>query len=157
MYSKVTYGIPIRGSKPLTTQQVNEFLAEPRNCILGTTNQDGSSQLTPVGFLWDGTAFYIIADKQRHWVKRNLQRDPRMSLVVDQGDEYRAVVAKGKAEIQDQAIGEMTKQILVKYFGEETGAAYFDELEERENPNRILVVLKPDQIQSWARDDGEEN
>ena len=51
MYSKVTYGIPIRGSKPLTTQQVNEFLAEPRNCILGTTNQDGSSQLTPVGFL----------------------------------------------------------------------------------------------------------
>ena len=153
MYSKVTYGVPLRGSKPLTAVEMNEFLAEPRNCIRGTTNKDGSSQLTPVGFLWDGTAFYIIADKERYWVKKNLRRDPRMSLVVDQGDEYRAVIAKGKAEIRDAAVAEMTKRILVKYFGAETGAAYFDELERHQNANRVLVVLKPEQIRTWARDD----
>lgn len=153
MYSKVTYGVPILGSRPLTPNEMSEFLAEPRNCILGTTNKDGSARLTPVGFLWDGVAFYIIADKQRYWVKENLRRDPRMSLVVDQGDEYRAVVAKGTTEIRDQAIGEMTKQILIKYFGAEAGAAYFDELEELQNPNRVLVVLTPMTMRSWARDD----
>ena len=76
-----------------------------------------------------------------------------MSLVVDQGDEYRAVIAKGKAEIRDAAVAEMTKRILVKYFGAETGAAYFDELERHQNANRVLVVLKPEQIRTWARDD----
>ena len=135
---------------------MHEFLAEPRNCILGTTNADGSSQLTPVGFLWDGTAFYVIADRQRHWIRRNLQRDPRMSLVVDQGDEYRAVVARGKAEVRDRDIDAMTNRILVKYFGAETGAAYFDELERQRSETRVLVVLKPERIQTWQRDDGEQ-
>ncbi|MDA0812999.1 MAG: pyridoxamine 5'-phosphate oxidase family protein [Verrucomicrobia bacterium] len=154
-YSKVRYGTRLRGRQPLTPEKLDEFLAEPRNCVLGTTNSDGSSQLTPVGFLWDGTAFYVIADKARHWVKNNLRRDPRLSVVVDQGDDYRAVVAKGRAEIRDESIWDMTGKILVKYFGEESAATLLDDLKRDQNQNPVLVVMKPDQLQSWARADAE--
>ena len=154
MYSKVKYGVPLKGSKPMTDEEMNEFLAEPRNCILGTTNKDGSSQLTPIGFLWDGEAFYMIAGRDRYWVRRNVLRDPRMSLVVDQGDEYRSVVVRGKAEILDEDTDEMTRRILIKYFGEETGSSYFDKVQEKKDENRIIVVLKPERIQTWQRDDG---
>ena len=132
---------------------MSEFLAEPRNCMLGTTNKDGSPQLTPVGFLWDGTAFYIIADKRRHWVKRNLNRDPRLSLAVDQGDDYRAVVATGKAEIRDHDIWDKTEKILVKYFGPDTGMTYTKRLKLQRHEHQVLVVLNPDRISSWGRDD----
>ena len=155
MYSKVQYGVPLKASKPMTDAEMHEFLAEPRNCILGTTNKDGSSQLTPIGFLWDGKAFYMISDKERYWVRANVQRDPRMSLVVDQGDEYRSVVVRGKAEIWDKDIDDMTRRILVKYFGEEAGSSVFEEAQRRQDENRVIVVLKPERIQTWQRDDGD--
>ena len=155
-YSTISYGPPVRGNKPLTEAELRAFLAETRHAIIGTTNPDGSPRVTPVGFLWDGTAFHAIADQQRYWVRQNLRRDPRMTLVVDQGDDYRAVVASGNAEIRNQDIGELTKRILVKYFGAETGAAYFDEMERQPDENRVLVVLKPERMQTWQRDDGED-
>ena len=154
-YSTITYGPLVRGNKPLAPEEREAFLAETRHAIIGTTNPDGSPRVTPVGFLWDGTAFHAIADQQRYWVRRNLRRDPRMTLVVDQGDDYRAVVASGRAEIRTENIGEMTRRILVKYFGEEAGGAHFDEMQREPSENRVLVVLKPDRMQSWQRDDGE--
>ena len=155
-YSTITYGPPVRGNRPLAPEELEAFLAETRHAIIGTTNPDGSPRVTPVGFLWDGTAFYAIADRQRYWVRRNLRRDPRMTLVVDQGDDYRAVVASGRAEILEGEIGELTRRILVKYFGAETGGAYFDEIQRRPNENRVLVSLTPDRMQTWQRDDSED-
>lgn len=152
-YSTVTYGPPVRGNKPMTPEELEAFLAETRHAIIGTTNPDGSPRVTPVGFLWDGTCFYAIADRQRYWVRRNLRRDPRMTLVVDQGDDYRAVVASGKAEILDGDIGALTRRILVKYFGAEVGGAYFDEMQRGADGNRVLVSLPPERMQTWQRDD----
>ncbi|MYE10631.1 MAG: TIGR03618 family F420-dependent PPOX class oxidoreductase [Gammaproteobacteria bacterium] len=155
-YSTVTYGPPVHGNKPLTPEELAAFLAETRHAIIGTTNPDGSPRVTPVGFLWDGTSFYAMADGQRYWVRRNLRRDPRMTLVVEQGDDYRAVVASGRAEILDRDIGDLTRRILVKYFGAEAGAAYFDQFQREPNENRVVVALKPDRMQTWQRDDGED-
>ncbi len=76
-----------------------------------------------------------------------------MSLLVDQGDDYRAVFAKGKAETRSEAIGEMTKKILVKYFGAQAGAAFSDEVERQYPENRVLVVLEPERMWTWALDD----
>ena len=155
-YSSASYGPPVHGNKPLTPEEREAFLAETRHAIIGTTNPDGSPRVTPVGFLWDGTCFYAIADRQRYWVRRNLRRDPRMTLVVEQGDDYRAVVATGKAEILERDIGELLKRLLVKYFGAETGGAYFDQIQREPGGNRVMVALKPDRMQTWQRDDGQD-
>ena len=146
-FSKVTQrsAAPVR--KPLPPAQLNEFLAEPRNAIVATINKDGSPQLTPVGFYWDGSTFYITTTKET--VKyQNVKRDPRITITVDQGDDYRMVIAKGKAQIQEEDIWPTTGKLLEKYFGPQAGATY---LEAMKKQNRVLLVLKPKKLQTSAR------
>ena len=132
-FSKVTQRTAAPVRKPLTPAQLNDFLAEPRNAIVATINKDGSPQLTPVGFYWDGTAFYITTTKET--VKyQNVKRDPRITITVDQGDDYRTVIAKGKAQVQEEDIWPTTGKLLEKYFGSQAGGTY---LEAMKKQNRI--------------------
>jgi PPOX class probable F420-dependent enzyme len=147
MFSKATQRTLAPVRNPLTPEQLKEFLAEPRNAILSTINKDGSPQLTPVGFYWDGEAFYVTTIKET--VKyQNLRRDPRLTLIVDQGDDYRTVIVKGQAQIQEDNIWPTISKILEKYFGRDAGATY---LEAMKKQNRVLLVLKPQQLRTWAR------
>jgi general stress protein 26 len=76
---------------------------------------------------------------------KNLARDPRLSLCIDDVTGYAYVTAEGKAEIRDSDIWDDTRKILVKYRGQEGGAAYLEQLKKQP---RVLVVLKPTRIET---------
>ena len=120
------------------------FLAEKRNATLATIRADGSSQLTPVWFHWDGEQFSISMTTERVKYK-NLARDPRISLCIDDVTGYAYVTAEGKAEIRDSDIWDDTRKILVKYSGEEGGAAHLERL--KKEP-RVLVVFTPTRMET---------
>ena len=143
-----TYATIRSSIKPLTPEQLNAFLSEDRNAVLATINKNGTPQCTPVAFYWDGAAFYISFNKEAVKYK-NLKRDPRMTLTVADDDlkTFRAVIAKGQARIEEQDIWEMTGKIIEKGFGPEASAV----LEEIKQENRVLLILKPKQLQSWGR------
>jgi PPOX class probable F420-dependent enzyme len=134
------------GIKPFTTEQINDFLSERRNATIATLNKNGTPQLTPVIFYWDGSTFYASVTKETIKYK-NLKRDPRISLVVDDVLGHHCVIATGKATIQEQDIWEMTEKIMYKYYGPEEGAPYIEQLKKQ---NRVLIVLKPTKIQAWG-------
>jgi PPOX class probable F420-dependent enzyme len=121
-----------------------QFLGEKRNATMATIRADGSSQLTPVWFNWDGEQFTISMTSDRVKYK-NLARDPRLSLCIDDVTGYAYVTAEGKAEIRDSDIWDDTRKILVKYRGQEGGAAYLEQLKKQP---RVLVVLKPTRIET---------
>ena len=123
---------------------VESFLAESRNATLATIRVDGTPQLTPVWFVWDGERFMISMTSERAKYK-NLARDPRMSLCIDDVKGFGYVTAEGKAEIRDTDIWADTKKILVKYRGEEGGAAYLETLKSQP---RVLVVMKPTRMET---------
>ncbi|MBI3796657.1 MAG: pyridoxamine 5'-phosphate oxidase family protein, partial [Deltaproteobacteria bacterium] len=89
----------LAGLKPFTKEQLDDFLSERRNAVIGTLNAKGDPQLTPVIFYWDGTTFYFSITKETVKYK-NLKRDPRVSVVVDDVLDHHSVIAKGKATIQ---------------------------------------------------------
>lgn len=120
-----------------------QFLAEKRNASMATIRANGSPQLTPVWYHWDGERFIISITKERAKYK-NLVRDPRMSLCIDDVTGYTYYVAEGKAQIRETDIWDDTRKILVKYRGEEGGAAYLEQLKKQ---NRVLVVLKPTRVE----------
>lgn len=84
----------------MTDAERDDFLDAERTCRVATIGADGP-HATPLWFLWDGAALwlYSIVRSQR-WA--DLQRDPRISVVVDAGRDYaelRGVEITGRAEI----------------------------------------------------------
>jgi len=134
------------GLQPFTKEQLADFLSERRNAAIATLNTKGDPQLTPVIFYWDGSAFYFSVTKET--VKyRNIKRDPRISVIVDDVLDHHCVIASGKAKIRENDIWDMTSKIVYKYYGKEEGDPYLEHLKKQ---NRVLLVLKPKKIQSWG-------
>lgn len=123
---------------------VESFLAESRNATMATIRANGTPQLTPVWFVWDGEQFIISITTERAKYK-NLVRDARMSLCIDDVTGFGYVTAEGIVEIREQDIWEDTRKILVKYQGEEGGTEY---LERMKTEPRVLVVMKPTRIET---------
>ena len=123
---------------------VESFLAESRNATLATIRANGTPQLTPVWFVWDGEQFIITMTTERAKYK-NLVRDARMSLCIDDVTGFGYVTAEGEAEIREQDIWADTRKILVKYRGEEGGAEYLERLK---TEPRVLVVMKPTRMET---------
>ncbi len=134
------------GLQPFTKEQLADFLSERRNAAIATLNTKGDPQLTPVIFYWDGSAFYFSITKET--VKyRNIKRDPRISVIVDDVLDHHCVIASGKAKIRENDIWDMTSKIVYKYYGKGEGDPYLEHLKKQ---NRVLIVLKPKKIQSWG-------
>ena len=125
---------------------VESFLAASRNATMATIRANGTPQLTPVWFVWDGEQFIISITTERAKYK-NLVRDARMSLCIDDVTGFGYVTAEGKVEIREQDIWEDTRKILVKYQGEEGGAEY---LERMKTEPRVLVVMKPTRMETMG-------
>jgi PPOX class probable F420-dependent enzyme len=97
---------------------VRAFLEEPRMCVMATIYRDGSPQLTVMWYVVEGDT--VILNTTRGLVKeRNLRRDPRMAVCIEDGGRY--VTLYGRAEIvEDRAVQEEeVNRMGIRYRGEE--------------------------------------
>jgi PPOX class probable F420-dependent enzyme len=103
-------------------EHIRAFLEEPHYCVMATINADGSPQLTTMWY--DVTDAYIVLNMTRGLLKeRNLRRDPRMSICIEDGMRY--VTLAGRAEIvEDRALQEAeVNRMAVRYIGARLGAS----------------------------------
>ncbi len=127
----------------MTAEEMQTILSKPNNAIVGVNRVDGGPQLTPVWFGWDGTSFLFTTTKDR--VKYlNIKRDPSISLIVDDLEAHKYITAYGHAEIIEHNVGELARPIIQKYVSGDR----FEQMVKMVNndPNRVLVVLRPDKI-----------
>jgi len=134
---------------PLSPEQRDAFLAGRRNAVLATIKKDGSPQLTPVWYRWDGEQFWVSTTKQRAKYK-NIVRDPRVSLCIDDAEHFTTVIASGRARLTEDNLWADTQKIGERYRGPEQAAAQTKRMQEQHEP-RVLVVLKPQQLISWGQ------
>lgn len=82
---------------PLTPEQ-RAFLDEKHFSVLGTTNASGSPHLTVMWYLLDGDeiVFNTAAGRAK---ERNLERDPRVSLLVYAENGYAYIRVDGSVRI----------------------------------------------------------
>jgi Pyridoxamine 5'-phosphate oxidase len=90
-----------RGRKiAMTADEIDAFLSEQRTCRVATTGPDGP-HVTPLWFVWHGGALWLTSlSRSQRWT--DLQRDPRVAVVVDAGEEYgelRGVELRGRVEV----------------------------------------------------------
>jgi len=134
---------------PLSQDKITAFLAGKRNAILATIKKDGSPQLTPVWYRWDGEQFWVSITKE-HVKYKNLLRDPRVRLCVEDAEHFTTVIASGKARLTEANLWADTQKIVERYRGPEQRAAYVQSMQEKKEP-RVLLVLKPEKVISWGQ------
>jgi len=129
----------------LTRAEIDAFLDERHTLVLATLRHDGWPQVTTVWYRWDGDAFWISTNRDRAKY-RNIERDPRVSVLVDAPPREMSVAGYGVAEVvaRDSAAYDGTLAIVSRYV--EEPLAYIDE--RRDDP-RVLIRIKPRKLVWW--------
>jgi hypothetical protein len=136
----------------MTPAEVDEFLVTERTCRAATVKADGSPHVTPLWFLWhDGALWLTTLVRAQRWA--DLQRDPRMSVIVDAGEQYfelRGVELSGRVEVVGEVprvgepnpeLGDIELRTAQKYQG--PGAIV------RTDGKHAWIRMRPDKIASW--------
>lgn len=137
----------------MTDGEIESFLSGSKKVQVATLNADGSPHLT--------TLFYVVQDgRVAFWTYgrsqkiKNLQRDPRITCLVETGEDYfelRGVSISGRAELvtdesEIRRIGSAVASRMVD--GADLGDIGRDEVE-RQVRKRVGVVVVPSRTASW--------
>jgi PPOX class probable F420-dependent enzyme len=106
------------------------FLAGQRTCRVATIGRDGAPHVSPVWFVWhDGALWIYSLTRSQRWT--DLQRDPRVAVVADDGHHYGELhgaefegaaqpvgpVPRTGGEQAPAELAEPERQMAAKYFG----------------------------------------
>jgi PPOX class probable F420-dependent enzyme len=112
---------------------------------LATVNADGTPQVTPVWFDWDGSRLRINTAKGR--VKdKNLRRTPALALtIMDPDNPYRYIQVKGSvANVTESGADAHIDALSKKYTGQDRYA--------KRTPGevRVIFTITPDRVQTMG-------
>jgi PPOX class probable F420-dependent enzyme len=145
-----------RDAVKMSDEEVAVMLADNLKVQVASNGHDGVPHLT--------TLFYIVRDgKIAFWTYgrsqkiRNLERDPRVSALVEDGTDYfelRGVSISGRAElVRDyDAIFSIGAEVATRMVGAESFEALGDfgrETVEKQAQKRVAVIIHPDHVASW--------
>ncbi len=127
----------------MDSQEIVRFLAERRIAVMATINRDGTPQLTPNWYHYDGKELNFVTTKER--LKYfNLHRDSRMSVCIyaaPLASDY--VVIKGTVTVKDQDFWKEARQVIERYVEPDQVDDYVERWKQQP---RILVSLNPERI-----------
>ena len=151
MTNAMGHGVNQRDLIKMTPPEVEAFLHERRSMTMSTISLDGSIHSVAMwyGFLEGAVAFETKAKAQK---VKNLQRDPRLTCLVEAGDSYdqlRGVSLVGTGEIIDDParMWELGVSVFERYNG-----PYTDELKpfvEAMLNKRVVVKLHGSKTVTW--------
>jgi PPOX class probable F420-dependent enzyme len=138
----------------LSEQEQGELLEAERVVVVATQGSRGWPHLMPLWYvLRDGEIWsWTYAKSQK---VRNLERDPRATLLVETGVEYgelRGVMIEAEAELIRDAdrIVEFAKELTVRYSeGIESVEGDAAAALEAQAPKRVAIRFRPKRIASW--------
>ncbi|HMD93130.1 MAG TPA: PPOX class F420-dependent oxidoreductase [Trebonia sp.] len=117
-------------------------LLEQQVAVLGTIGASGRPQLSGVWFLTEGDTVKVSLNTARQKVK-NLQANPKVSLLIFGESPYRYLELRGDAEITPDDDYS---------FADKVGAKYGADLRTRDNPGdkRVVVTIRPTRVVAWG-------
>ncbi|HEX8034734.1 MAG TPA: PPOX class F420-dependent oxidoreductase [Ktedonobacterales bacterium] len=129
----------------MTADEIDTLLAKPLDAILATQRRSGGSQLTPMWFYWDGTAFYMSTTRDRNKYA-NIKRNAEVSLIVNDQEAHKYLSAYGRAELVEDdkdRIMKLTLPIIRRYAPEGRAEQMAASMLEQD---RVVIVLRPDKL-----------
>jgi len=129
----------------LISDDVRAFLEQPRFCVMATINRSGTPQLTVMWYALapDGEDVVLLNCTRGLLKERNLRRDPRMSLCIEDGPRY--VTLEGRAELVEdraQQEREVNDVIAPRYIGQRLGSRRWEVIEDSDRLGIRMHVEK---------------
>lgn len=131
--------------------QAFDFLSEVRFGVLATVNADGSPQQTVMWYLPVDRDTILMNTKKGRMKDKNLMRDGRVSLCVEEGQRY--VAMRGRIEVDNDAERgqESMRAVTTRYEGAEEADRQMAEIFGKQH--RITLTLKIDSVDTHGFED----
>lgn len=129
----------------MTERQIR-FVMKPRVGRLATVRPDGSPHIAPIWYRYEDGAFLILTDAASRKY-RNIERDPRVELCIDdERPPYHTVVVGGRATVHPAPGPEWRLALAVHYLGAENGQRYVDQ---NDSGDGVLLRIVPERVTGW--------
>lgn len=117
-------------------------LLDAQVAVLGTIGSSGRPQLSGIWFLAEGDTVRLSLNTARQKFK-NLEANPKCSLIIFGDPPYRYIELRGDAEITPDDDYS---------FANKVGAKYGADLSTRDNPGdtRVVVTIHPSRVVAWG-------
>jgi PPOX class probable F420-dependent enzyme len=129
----------------LIADDVRAFLEQPHFAVMATINGSGTPQLTVMWYALHPTDDVVLLNATRGLLKeRNLRRDPRMAVCVEDGMRY--VTLSGTAElVEDRAEQEreVNELIAPRYIGQRLGGRRWEVIKKSD---RIGIRMRVERV-----------
>lgn len=134
----------------MSEDEVRAYLVEQKTVIVATIGPNGRPHLMPLWFIPDGLSLrgWTFAKSQK---AKNLERDPRATLQVEDGVEYqelRGVMLECDVELVRDVdrVADIGAELVDRYAGgsEDAKAAFRDQARKR-----VGMLFQPTRIVSW--------
>ena len=145
-----------RSRVAMSPEETEAFLRAATKLQVATVGADGSPHLTTLfHVVLDGrVAFWTYARSQK---VRNLERDPRISCLVEDGVDYgelRGVSITGTAEVvsDDDVVRRVGEAVLRRMLGVDEGAPLEESVAAevaRQATKRVAVLVTPRRTATW--------
>lgn len=137
---------------PMSTAEIDAFLAEPRVAVISTVDAGGRPRSAPIWFHWaDGAAYLFTGRRTLKW--RNIERARYATLCVDHREPpYAAVILEGPVEPSDRPLYDLVLAMAVAYYGEERGREFAEGY--RDHPGAVAFKIVPRRVVSWDYREG---
>ena len=133
---------------PMTTEQRDAFLRETRIAKLATLNADGSPNIVPVWFEWDGEVARVFTSKGSPKVNR-IEADPRVALSVEEpvGAAEAWVTIEGSCTLTTEGTPELIARLARRYYAPEQAEKSISEWLARDI--WVTLEIRPGRIKSY--------
>ena len=128
----------------MTDVELRGYLSQPLIADIATTKKDGSPQITPVWYDFDGTYMYVSTTSDRAKA-RNIKRDNRIVISVRDKNAEKVVLFSGTASILDDRDHALVRRIAARYTPPDQLDSFLSGLE----ANRVILRMKPTRTISW--------
>lgn len=138
----------------MTPAELSTYLAGQRRIILITNGAGGLPHPMPMNYGIDAEGRVVIATFRKSQKVRNLERDPRATLLVESGNAYRefkSAILYCHAEIIGDAEGIAANMALIRADNAMTGSmsAAMSEQVRASMAKRVVLRFTPFQVVSW--------
>lgn len=147
-------GEPLGPNRPLSNDEVAQFLEGPWNARLACVRQDGTPHVLPLWYEWDGEQVWLVASPGAQWkeyVTAGAAESSRVSLTIDEPwPPLRRAFIVGEAQIVPASetpggLQGLRQRLAVRYLGR--GADNRPEL--RETEGWEVVRIRPLRLSGW--------